>query len=125
LAQAASADAKSFADDMVSGNGRNFIGRVIDGMDAKTLLQTVNAVRDNFKDGVIALAGISDGAVTLVVSASANLVADGVHAGNLVKLAAPLVGGKGGGQAAQAQGGGKDLAGAGKAVQAIRDAVIS
>ena len=125
LAQSAAADAKSFADDVVSENGRNFIGRVIEGMDVKTLLLTANAVRDTFSDGVIALAGVNDGAVTLVVSASANLVADGVHAGNLVKLAAPLVGGKGGGQAAQAQGGGKDPAGASKALQAIRDAVFS
>ena len=49
----------------------------------------------------------------------------GVHAGNLVKLAAPLVGGKGGGQAAQAQGGGKMPAVREAAVRAIRDAVLA
>jgi alanyl-tRNA synthetase len=53
------------------------------------------------------------------------LVKSGVHAGNLVKLAAPLVDGKGGGAATQAQGGGKNAAGAPAALQAIRDAVLA
>jgi hypothetical protein len=56
---------------------------------------------------------------------ASDAVAGGVHAGNLVKLAAPLVGGKGGGQAAQAQGGGKDPASRGvdAALAAIRGAL--
>ena len=75
--------------------------------------------------GVIALAGVDNGTVNLFVSASDDLVKAGVHAGNLVKLAAPLVGGKGGGAPAQAQGGGKDAAGAEAAVRAIRDTVLA
>jgi alanyl-tRNA synthetase len=43
----------------------------------------------------------------------------------LVKLAAPLVGGRGGGQPAQAQGGGKNPGGADEAVRAIRQAVLA
>jgi len=77
------------------------------------------------RSGTIALAGVDDGTVSILVSVSDDQVSAGVHAGNLVKLAAPLVGGKGGGQAAQAQGGGKDAAGADAAVRAIRDAVFS
>ena len=45
--------------------------------------------------GVIALAGVDGGSVSLLVTASDDLVKAGVHAGNLVKLAAPLVAGKG------------------------------
>jgi alanyl-tRNA synthetase len=74
--------------------------------------------------GVIALAGVDNGTVSLLVSASDDLVKSGVHAGNLIKLAAPLVDGKGGGAAAQAQGGGKNAGGADAAVRAIRDAVL-
>jgi len=57
------------------------------------------------------------------VNASDDLVKAGVHSGNLVKVAAPLVGGKGGGAPAQAQGGGKDVAGAEAALAAIREAL--
>jgi alanyl-tRNA synthetase len=81
------------------------------------------AIRQKLGNGVIALAGVADGTVSLLVTASDDAVARGVHAGNLVKLAAPLVGGKGGGQAAQAQGGGKDAAGADAALEAIRSAL--
>ncbi len=59
------------------------------------------------------------------MSASDDMVKAGVHAGNLVKLAAPIVGGRGGGQAAQAQGGGKNAGAAHEALQAIRQAVLS
>jgi alanyl-tRNA synthetase len=73
--------------------------------------------------GVIALAGTDGGAVSLVVSASDDLVKAGVHAGNLLKLAAPLVDGRGGGQPAYAQGGGKNAAGASAALDAVRTAL--
>ena len=46
------------------------------------------------------------------MSASDEAVKAGVHAGNLVRAAAPELGGKGGGAPAQAQGGGKNVAGA-------------
>jgi alanyl-tRNA synthetase len=75
------------------------------------------------RSGVVALAGVDGDTVSLFVTVSDDLVTTGVHAGNLVKLAAPLVGGKGGGQAAQAQGGGKNPAGAGAAIAAIRGAL--
>ena len=73
---------------------------------------------------MIALAGVENGTVSLLVSASDDLVKSGVHAGNLVKLAAPLVDGKGGGQPQQAQGGGKNAGRAPEALKAIRDAVF-
>ena len=82
------------------------------------------AIRNRLPSGVIALAGVDNGTVSLFVSASDDLVRGGVHAGNLVKLGAALVEGKGGGQPAQAQGGGKNAGGADAAVRAIRDAVL-
>ena len=53
------------------------------------------------------------------MSASDDAVKAGVHAGNLVKAAAPQVGGKGGGAPAQAQGGGRTVAGAEAALAAM------
>jgi alanyl-tRNA synthetase len=57
------------------------------------------------------------------VSASDDAVKAGVHAGNLVKTATPHVGGKGGGAPAQAQGGGRTVAGAAAALAAMLDAL--
>jgi len=72
---------------------------------------------------VIALVGTDGESVSLIASASDDAVKSGVNAGNLIKAAAPLVGGKGGGAAAQAQGGGKNPAGAEAALAAMRAAV--
>ena len=77
------------------------------------------------RSGVVALIGVDGESAALFVSASDDAVKSGVHAGNLVKLAAPLVGGKGGGAPAQAQGGGKDVAGAERALAAIREALAA
>ncbi len=61
----------------------------------------------------------------MFVTASDDAVRAGVHAGNLVRAAATLVGGKGGGAPAQAQGGGKDPSGAEAALAALRDALAA
>ncbi|MGE0201847.1 MAG: alanine--tRNA ligase [Candidatus Melainabacteria bacterium] len=57
---------------------------------------------------VLALAGDSDGKVSWVTAASKDWVDRGVHAGNLVKAAATLCGGGGGGKPGFAQAGGRD-----------------
>ena len=72
---------------------------------------------------MIALVGTDRESVALFASASEDAVKAGVHAGNLIKAAAPLVGGKGGGAPAQAQGGGKNPAGAEAALAAMRAAL--
>jgi alanyl-tRNA synthetase len=75
------------------------------------------------QSGVVALVGVDEGTVSLLVTVSDDLVKGGVHAGNLLRLAAPLVDGKGGGGPAQAQGGGKNPSGADAALAAIRGAL--
>ncbi|GAC1546844.1 MAG: hypothetical protein NVS3B16_18110 [Vulcanimicrobiaceae bacterium] len=91
--------------------------------DAEAVKTLAQAIRQKLGRGVIALAGVDGGTVSLLVSASDDLVRAGVHAGNLLKLAAPHVDGRGGGQAAQAQGGGKSPAGASAALDAVRRAL--
>jgi alanyl-tRNA synthetase len=124
-AKLATAEAESYVEKAERNGDRAFVGAVVQEADSDALRHLSNAIRSRLRSGVVALAGIDDGSVSLLVSASEDLVKAGVHAGNLVKLAAPLVSGKGGGQAGQAQGGGTDAAGAQAAVSAIRDAVLS
>ena len=124
-ARLASADAQAYLDKTERNGERAFIGAVVPEANGDALRHLSSAIRSRMPSGVIALAGVDNGTVNLLVSASDDLVKAGVHAGNLVKLAAPLVGGKGGGAPGQAQGGGKDAAGAEAAVRAIRDSVLA
>ena len=89
--------------------------------DATSLRALANAIRAKLPHGVIALVGTDGESASIFVSASDDAVKAGVHAGNLVRAAAPLVGGKGGGAPAQAQGGGRTVAGAPAALAAMLD----
>ncbi len=124
-ARLAAADAQSYVQDAQRAGGRVFVGAVVQEGNAEALRHLSQAIRARLPSGVIALAGVDNGSVSLFVSASDDQVKLGVHAGNLVKLASPIVGGKGGGQAAQAQGGGRNTSGAAAAVEAMREAVLS
>jgi alanyl-tRNA synthetase len=124
-ARLAASEAESYVERAERHGDRAFVGAVVHEANAESLRHLGNAIRSRLRSGVVALAGIDDGSVSLLVSASDDLVKAGVHAGQLVKLAAPLIAGRGGGQAAQAQGGGSDASGAEAAVRAIRDAVLA
>ncbi|HYL27334.1 MAG TPA: alanine--tRNA ligase, partial [Candidatus Nitrosotalea sp.] len=124
-AQLASNEAASYVEKAERRGDRIFVGGVVHEANAEGLRHLSNAIRSRLRSGVVALAGIDNGRVNLLVSASDDLVKSGVHAGNLVKLAAPFISGKGGGQAAAAQGGGTDATGADDAVRAIRDSVLA
>src|SRR5579863_2015240 len=121
----AAAEAAAYVEKAQRSGDRAFVGAVVPEADGEALRHLSNAIRARLRSGVVALAGIDDGRVSLLVSASDDLVKAGLHAGTLVRLAAPLVSGKGGGQPAQAQGGGTDAGGAEAALNAIRDAVFA
>jgi alanyl-tRNA synthetase len=124
-ARLAAADAHAYVETAERKGARTFVGAIVHEANGDALRQLTNAIRNRLPSGVIALAGIDGTNVNLFVSASDDMVKDGLHAGNLVKLAAPLVGGKGGGQPGQAQGGGKNAQGAAAALQAVRESVLA
>lgn len=70
---------------------------------------------DEFKaklgKSVVIMASDLGGKVNLLVMASDDAVQGGIHAGNIVKKIAPMVGGGGGGRPNMAQAGGKDASG--------------
>ena len=106
-ARLASADAASYLEKREERGDRTFVGAVVSEAGGEALRHLSGAIRSRLRSGTIALAGIEDGSVSILVSVSDDLVKAGVHAGNLVKAAAAAIGGKGGGAAAQAQGGGR------------------
>jgi len=120
-ARLASADAATYADAAEAVGPTRAVAAVVREANAEALRTLGNAIRSRLRSGVVALVGTDDGTASLFASASDDAVKAGAHAGNLVKAAAPLVAGKGGGAPAQAQGGGKDPSGAEAALAAMRE----
>jgi alanyl-tRNA synthetase len=119
----AAGDAATYAERAEVIGGVSVVAEVVPEANAEALRALGNAIRARLRSGVVALVGTDGGSASLFASASEDAVKAGVHAGNLIRAAAPLVGGKGGGAPAQAQGGGKEPAGADAAVAAMRELV--
>ncbi len=82
----------------------------VDGVDAKSLGDMVDKIRDKLGNAVVILFGTEGEKVTLIAGVS-KPVTKVVKAGDLIKEVAPLVGGKGGGRPDMARGGGTDAGG--------------
>jgi alanyl-tRNA synthetase len=75
---------------------------------AETLRHLVDRFRSEQPTGVVVLGSAPEGQPILVAGVSSDLVARGLHAGDLVKEVAKAIGGGGGGKPTLAQAGGKD-----------------
>ena len=87
---------------------------------------TVDALRkigDDFKAqtpcGVIVLASSDGGKATFIAMATKEAIAKGAHSGNIVREAAKIAGGGGGGRPDSAQAGGKDVSKIDNALAAV------
>jgi alanyl-tRNA synthetase len=94
-------------DDAVDAGGTKLVARRVEGLDKAGLRAMADQLRDRLKSGVVVLAAEQDGKVLFVVGVTKDL-AGRLHAGNLAKELAPVVGGKGGGRPDFAEAGGKD-----------------
>jgi len=105
-------------------NGTAFVGRVVDGVQAKDLRGLVDAEKKKVGSGVIALVlNGEDGKGTVAVGVTDDLTAK-FSAAELVKRATAALGGQGGGgRPDMAQGGGPDGGKAADAVAAVRSAL--
>jgi alanyl-tRNA synthetase len=102
---------------LASGGGRDLLAearevggvRVLatraDVADPKALRDVADQLRDKMKSGVVVLAGVEGDKIALVAMVTADLTAK-LNAGKLVGAVSKDVGGKGGGRADMAQGGG-------------------
>ena len=79
------------------------------------------ASRAGSGDAAIVLGAAGDGRVDLVASVAPSLVQRGVRAGEIVKIAAQVVGGGGGGRDTLARAGGRDPEQLPAAIEAARD----
>jgi alanyl-tRNA synthetase len=106
LASSAGNDLLSSAVDV---GGVKLLVAHLEGADQKSLRTTMDQLKDKLGTAAILLATASGDKVVLVAGVTRDAT-DRIKAGDLIRQAAPLVGGKGGGRPDMAQGGGSDPA---------------
>ena len=78
-----------------------------DGIEVPDLRKILATLQGRYDSGVVVLGSVNNGKATLICSVSDDLL-NRLHAGEIIKEISPLVGGRGGGKAHLAQGGGTD-----------------
>lgn len=101
-----------------------FVAAKVTVADAKAMRDMVDQLKNALGSGLVLLAAELDGKVQLVAGVTKDLVGQW-RAGELVNVAAEIVGGKGGGKPDLAMAGGKDLQAIDQAVKAARDWVLN
>ena len=90
----------------------------LEGVDARTLRDSIDQLKQKLGDAVIVLASAADGRAALVAGVH-GVALERIKAGELLGHIAAQIGGKGGGRADMAQGGGEDGPALRKALDAI------
>jgi len=92
-------------------NGVKLLAVSVKDVDMNGLRNLGDQLKEKLGEGVVVIASVLDGKVSLMASATEGAQKKGAHAGNLIKAIAGLVGGGGGGRPNMAQAGGKNPAG--------------
>jgi alanyl-tRNA synthetase len=90
----------------------------VENVDKKTLREIMDKLRQEIRSGVIVLASVENGDISLIAGVTKDLTAK-VHAGKLIQALAKQLGGSGGGRPDLAEAGGKDTAGLKTALQTV------
>jgi alanyl-tRNA synthetase len=106
-------------------DGARVLVSAVEVSDPKALLGIADRLRGKLQQAAIVLGSVADDRVHLVASVAPELVQRGVHAGSVVKVAAELVGGGGGGRDTLAQAGGRDPERLPQALERARAAIES
>ena len=123
---------RSIAAAPVSGNlldravdidGVRVLSAEVEAPSIESLRYFADSARRDLASGVAVLASAIDGRPQFVSIVTQDLIARGLHAGNLLKRVATVAGGGGGGRPDMAQGGGKDISKIADALAVVPDAV--
>ena len=98
----------SIIDEAEEVNGVKIIAEKFEGVEGEMLKTMCSRVTDKSQASVVLLASVNGGKLTFACAAGKEVIAKGIKAGDLVKAAAQLTGGNGGGKPDMAMAGGKD-----------------
>ncbi|MCW3002843.1 MAG: alaS [Conexibacter sp.] len=118
-------DVRALAGQASELDGARVLTSIVPVADAKALLDAADRLKNTLGDSAIVLGADTGGKVALVALVAPALVQRGVKAGELVKIAAQVVGGGGGGRDTMAQAGGRDPEKLDDALAAARQAIES
>ncbi len=105
IASGAAGSSSSNGDEEKEVSGVRVLARAASGLDAAAMRQLSDTLLARIKSGVVVLGRSGEGKVSLIVRTSPDLTKK-VPAGQVIKELAPIVGGRGGGKADMAEGGG-------------------
>ena len=105
--------------------GVGLVADIVDAPDPRALLELSDRVRQTLGDAAVVLGTAVDGRAHLVANFADAAVARGVRAGDVVREAAQLVGGGGGGRDSMAQAGGREPEHLPEAIAAARAKIES
>ncbi|WP_080874275.1 alanine--tRNA ligase [Oceanobacillus timonensis] len=113
-------EASSILDEIKEVNNVKVLAKQVDVKDMNQLRSMVDELKQKIESGVILLAAVNNDKVQLVAGVTKDVMQQNLHAGNLVKQAATICGGGGGGRPDMAQAGGKDPS---KVTEALQSAI--
>jgi alanyl-tRNA synthetase len=119
LASTQSGDLLSKADDI---NGIKLLATEVSGVSAKDLRDLADKLKDRLGTAVVVLAVVSGKKVSLISAVTKNLT-DKYQAGTILNHVASQIGGKGGGRADMAQGGGTEPEKLTDALNSVQDLI--
>ena len=119
-AKLASSAGNDLAGQAVEVAGVKLLAAKLEGADPKGLRDLCDQLKNKLQSGVILLAAVNGEKVSLIAGVTKDLTGS-AKAGDLIKLAAEKVGGKGGGRPDMAQAGGSDPSGVEAALELAKD----
>ncbi len=107
--EAARQQSESLLGHAVRLDGLSILAEQVEASDVDTLRQMTDWFRDRLGSSVVVLGSVINEKPMLVAAATQDAIEKGIHAGNLVRDAAKIVGGGGGGRPNMAQAGGRHV----------------
>ncbi len=107
--EAARQQSESLLGHAVRLDGLSVLAEQVEASDVDTLRQMTDWFRDRLGSSVVVLGSVINEKPMLVAAATQDAIEKGIHAGNLVRDAAKIVGGGGGGRPNMAQAGGRHV----------------
>ena len=117
------AKAGQIFDDVKQAGDLTVIATIADVNNMNDLRELADNWKSSNKSDVLVLAANNDGKANMIISLDQKALDKGLKAGDLIKIAAPIFGGGGGGRPNMAQAGGKKPEGLNDAIKAVIDEI--